>query len=492
MDIVQDVDEIEIAPKQTTQKRIQVTVDDAHPFDLDSYITGYTGRTAIDRLLHIIRLCPTLAPQAYQLAVKYIHQGRDPSIYQTLIAAYETAAASVSGQLPPWQELAPLDTRWIEETNQKNQAERTKLEVELKTYSNNMIKESIRMGHRDLGDYYRAVGDQSNAIKHYTKCREFCTTSQHVLDMSISTLELLVERRSYAHITTYVFKAEAAMEAVHATTDKKDAASSAAAAQTLPPGSQAAAASKRSADKEKVQTKLQYATGLCRLSSGNYERAANSFLHLGPISSLAEWNGTLVSPSDIAIYGTLCALASLSRGAIKAQVLDNDNFGVYIEQEPYVRELLEAWMHSRFKTVLDLLERYSTRHLLDPHLSGHVQDLTHAIRSRALVLFFQPFASLKLERIGDAFGWPIEETEKQVVTLIQSGDIKARVDSQNKILKAKEVDPRSALFSRAIQSSADMQNATRKLLLRLKLQQAELVIKTPKSQGGYAHDILND
>jgi COP9 signalosome complex subunit 1 len=38
-----------------------------------------------------------------------------------------------------------LDQKWIEETLAKNQAERMKLEMELKTYSNNMIKESIRV-----------------------------------------------------------------------------------------------------------------------------------------------------------------------------------------------------------------------------------------------------------------------------------------------------------------------------------------------------------
>jgi COP9 signalosome complex subunit 1 len=32
-----------------------------------------------------------------------------------------------------------------------------------------------------------------------------------------------------------------------------------------------------------------------------------------------------------------------------------------------------------------------------------------------------------------AFGWTVEEVEQQVVALIQSGDIKGRVDSQNKV-----------------------------------------------------------
>jgi len=46
------------------------------------------------------------------------------------------------------------------------------------------------MAHRDLGDFYRATGDYSSALKHYTKSREFCTTSQHVLDMCMSVLEV--------------------------------------------------------------------------------------------------------------------------------------------------------------------------------------------------------------------------------------------------------------------------------------------------------------
>jgi hypothetical protein len=48
-------------------------------------------------------------------------------------------------QLPRQTDIGKIDGRWIDEANAKNQAERTKLEVELKTYTNNMIKESIRV-----------------------------------------------------------------------------------------------------------------------------------------------------------------------------------------------------------------------------------------------------------------------------------------------------------------------------------------------------------
>lgn len=50
----------------------------------------------------------------------------------------------------------------------------------------------VQMAHRDLGDHYRVTADNSNALKHYTKSREFCTTSQHVLEMCLSVLEVRI------------------------------------------------------------------------------------------------------------------------------------------------------------------------------------------------------------------------------------------------------------------------------------------------------------
>ena len=53
------------------------------------------------------------------------------------------------------------------------------------------------MGHRDLGNFYRAVGDPATALKHFTKSREFCATGQHVLEMCLSVLEVRVPPTSF-------------------------------------------------------------------------------------------------------------------------------------------------------------------------------------------------------------------------------------------------------------------------------------------------------
>lgn len=128
-----------------------------------------------------------------------------------------------------------------------------------------------------------------------------------------------------------------------------------------------------------------------------------------------------------------------------------------------------------------------SRHSLDLHLSHHVNELHRRIRDRALVLYFQPFASVRLDRMAIAFGMELSDMEASVVRLIEEGLIKARIDSQNKvlpctlraplsnstsrsqILKAKDHDPRIELYNRAVAAGLGTQSSTQKLLWRMKL-----------------------
>jgi len=103
----------------------------------------------VDRLVYIINICPPLAVPALQLAVQQIFKTRDTDLYRNTAGAYDAVAANA--QLPPAAEVAPLDQAWYDEWTSKNLAERSRLEVELKTYTSNMIKESIRVGYTNTG-----------------------------------------------------------------------------------------------------------------------------------------------------------------------------------------------------------------------------------------------------------------------------------------------------------------------------------------------------
>jgi COP9 signalosome complex subunit 1 len=104
-----------------------------------------SGRTSVDRLIHIIAICPSIAPQALQLAVKQIQGLRDPVLYANALSTYEQLLSTTDIPLPAASDVAQLDPKWLEDTMKKNSGEKVKLEVELKTYANNMIKESQRV-----------------------------------------------------------------------------------------------------------------------------------------------------------------------------------------------------------------------------------------------------------------------------------------------------------------------------------------------------------
>jgi COP9 signalosome complex subunit 1 len=83
-----------------------------------------------------------------------------------------------------------------------------------------------------------------------------------------------------------------------------------------------------------------------------------------------------------------------------------------------------------------------------------------------------------------AFGFTPAETEREVVALIKRGDIAGRVDAQNGVLRARSSDARAALYDRALRAGNEMERAAQKLVLRMRLQQADLAVrKGPAGPG---------
>ena len=83
-------------------------------------------------------MAPTLAVQALNLAVRHVKNGRDVSLYQAILGQLATADGQDSAN-------AEFDRAWMEKTTAQNAADKDKLETELKMYTANMIKESVRV-----------------------------------------------------------------------------------------------------------------------------------------------------------------------------------------------------------------------------------------------------------------------------------------------------------------------------------------------------------
>lgn len=140
--------------------------------------------------------------------------GRGAPDGQVLRRELQNAPDSIpdSGVEPP-----PLDTAWVEATRKKALLKLEKLDTDLKNYKGNSIKESIRCcsrdageaggpaawpraqlahvwahrrGHDDLGDHYLDCGDLSNALKCYSRARDYCTSAKHVINMCLNVIKV--------------------------------------------------------------------------------------------------------------------------------------------------------------------------------------------------------------------------------------------------------------------------------------------------------------
>lgn len=97
------------------------------------------GTTRIHRLLHIGTTSTQLYLEALKAAIAEAKKGKDVRLYDTVVSAlYE---------IVPYDSQATLDSVWADRRAREVKAETDRLEQELKGYKNNLIKESIRVGH---------------------------------------------------------------------------------------------------------------------------------------------------------------------------------------------------------------------------------------------------------------------------------------------------------------------------------------------------------
>ncbi|SCV71204.1 BQ2448_2792 [Microbotryum intermedium] len=515
--------------RRAASPKVVVNPDD--PYDLEQVTGNYHGRTKIIHLLYIAQMSPSLAAAALTLALQELKASTlDVPTYEQTFHHYRQVLNSLeSGESNDayargWyeqtiksgaQKAHVLDREWCERSKREASNGLEKLQVELKGYSTNLIKESIRMGHRDLARFQYKVGDLTAAEHSYLRAREFCLTSQHLLEMSVAVVEIALLLRNYSLVRQWSGKAEGALESIHSSANAQNAKQK---PQVNLPGMVAPAQDPAQVAREKeriaMQERLNVANGVAYLGQGTYDRAA-FLLSGGGKEALHSAAGHFIPAADIAVYATLTGLATFNRNQLRTRLLENDDLRPMLELEPYLREIIQAFHSSNFKDGLEGLDKYSTRQRLDPHLAPHLPNLMHQIRSRALLVYFTPFASVSVPRFAAAFGWSESTLLESVVELIGQGQMKARVDSQNKVLVAKQTDPRVEAFKHALKEGEKMQRCqhaaelrcvdsffgfaeltmlvradagfVRLVMYRVKLIQANIVVKPSRGQGGNTH-----
>ncbi|XP_012259039.1 COP9 signalosome complex subunit 1 isoform X1 [Athalia rosae] len=429
--------------------------------DLEVYANSYTGLAKLYRLIYIADHCPTLRVEALKMAIAYVMTTYNTGVYQTLHKKLQEAVGTpglpdIAAQSTS-QDIPTIQHMWLESRTKKAALKLEKFDTDLKNYKSNSIKESIRRGHDDLGDHYLDCGDLSNALKCYSRARDYCTSGKHVVNMCLNVIKVSVYLQNWSHVLSYVSKAETTPDfsEIHG----KD-------------------------NNQSIITKLKVAAGLAELATMKYKMAARHFLQ----ASLDHCDcPELLSPGNVALYGGLCALATFDRHELQKQVIFSSSFKLFLELEPQLRDIIFKFYNSKYASCLKLLDEIKDNILLDMYIAPHVASLYTQIRNRALIQYFSPYLSADMRRMATAFNRTVPALEDELMQLILDGQIQARIDSHNKILYAKDVDQRSTTFEKSISMGKEYQRRTRMLILRAAMLKHQIHVKSPQrdtTQGG--------
>lgn len=419
--------------------------------DLEVYANSYTGLSKLYRLTYIADHCPSLRLEALKIAINYVTTTYNSTMYQQL---YKKLADFTAGaQLPDvaaqssTQDIPPFDASWLEAKSKKAALKLEKLDNDLKNYKSNSIKESIRRGHDDLGDHYLQCGDLSNALKCYSRARDYCTSGKHVVNMCLNVIKVSIYLQNWSHVLSYVSKAESTPEFSEG--HSKDT-------------------------NQATLTRLKCAAGLAELATKKYKSAAKHFLH----ASFDHCDfPEMISSSNVAMYGGLCALATFDRQELQKNVISSSSFKLFLELEPQLRDIIFKFYESKYALCLKLLDEIRDNLLLDMYIAPHVNTLYTQIRNRALIQYFSPYLSADMVKMATAFNRSVSALENEIMHLILDGQIQARIDSHNKILFAKEADQRSSTFEKATNCGKEYQRRLRMLILRSAMLKTQIHVK---------------
>jgi COP9 signalosome complex subunit 1 len=314
------------------------------------------------------------------------------------------------------------------------------------------------MGNEDLGHFFYDTGDYSNAQKAYMKMREHCTSNKHLADMTLRLVFVSIAQKSWLSVQTNLAKVDAAQL--------------------------------KGEEKTKLEPIVSVCNGLAAMCIGNFRDAASSFLGTSPAFLTAEpaanivWQKEVLSGNDVAVYGGLCALASMDRSELQDKVLANNDFRNFLELEPHIRRAINLFCNSKYSACLEVLEGYRSDYLLDVYLSKVLGTIYSRIRTKSIVQYFIPFSCVTLDEMASKF--PASGSlmiEDELEELINNKTLDARIDLVDRLLISPPRNPRHDVHADALTMAETYDHTLRLRLTRLNMQAAGMEIRQDKNSA---------
>lgn len=463
-------------------------------FDVDAYASRYNGVGKVRRLAYLADRAATPS-----VRMKALDRALDAVISDSLDARAYRSLSVRTGR--------PDDGK-LDELARAGEEKIAAVTKALEIAKARSLKDEIVKNMAELAAAHRDVGDLQQALMVLQTSREYAPSAKHVADINLQMLELALLIGSYATVTTLIMKLQTAATnagdggmcvfglfpsvcwPLPITTPTPPLTHLCIAALlvlhhetrfVLPLIISVCAAFDAPLPHCSLAAKLRASQGLVALAEGHFEGAARELLALpqrlgGTFSAVAHIE-------ELALVGGLCALATYSRDELRSRLLGEPGPRALLEMVPQLRDAVQAFVSSRYAACLEGLGRLATDALRgDLFLGPHADRLLSAVRRRALTQYLTPYTAVDLTVMAAAFRVPVPVLEAEIAELIVGEGLKARLDSERKLLLQHTTDTRADALAAATAAARAFGAEARMLLLRASMEMEGLFVGS--SAGG--------
>ncbi|KAJ1971218.1 cop9 signalosome complex subunit [Dimargaris verticillata] len=409
---------------------------------VDTYAQSYAGPMRLARLLFIINEHPELRGSAFQSLVHELHQNTINVALYTQV--YELLADSYANDA--WAASIPsMDCSWLEQTQQRNRDTLERLESELKGHRNHLLKDSVRLGYLELGEFYLQTGDTNAATKCYLRAREYCAHPTQYMDLFVRLMTLGLLTKQWPLVTTY-------LQRLSTYTFK-----------TKPTPA--------------LQEQVLCIQALLHIRQGNYAEAVDHLTQLPRDPD--QFSPQILSTRDVATLAVLCALADQPRSYIQNILRYNHRFKLYLETSTLAKHLIAAFHRSQFNQARAYLDTIVRTLAQDMFLAETASSMQEKIHTAMLLAYMRPYSVIDMRQMAMAFEIPSDKLEQHVFDLLSANRLTAQIDGQTKVIYCHSIKTNCPATKEMalIQLGAQVTEQTELLATQVHLQENDIVVQ---------------
>ncbi|EPY53545.1 COP9/signalosome complex subunit Csn1 [Schizosaccharomyces cryophilus OY26] len=350
--------------------------------DLEKYLNQYGVWPRIFRALFIARTHEAFRSFCSQYALKEIKA----KTYN--LELYTSVFSEFSNDFREEQ----FDLSWIDSVTYHRKQNLDHLTKELKSYKNNLIRESIRSAQLDLASFFADLGQFESALRAYAKVREYCTNAGQIAHLSLELMRVSIWMENYSHVLAFGSRAKSTLTAA-----------------------------------VELKSTVYAYCGLAHMYLGDYKSALQHFIQVEP-----DFSDILLTKTDVSTYASLCALVCWDHNELIEQLNEDEIFNALSDLNPSLRKCMYFMGQRNYSSLFETLQTSFPEYALDMYLAPHLLTFMSLVRERSLVDYLFPYSAIPMKKIASDFHVDLSFIEDFLLQMVEAQKLDAKIDSLNK------------------------------------------------------------